>query len=298
MFNMNSRWAGHHSIGVALAIVAFLKPYLTCAAASLPAVDHEVQHELSVATEKLGALTVTMSSEVIAKALATLAPLFKREQEGLLAQMVYFYPATTQIQRQGLLYLRASVVNLPGTAEVHALAPFVDSDDEQLQSVAIEMLKGTAGRGSALVPNLEPFILYLSGQGRKNPSERLIRFIFQLDPCQALDGLERFGFVRVRGGDAKVALQGHVIANGIWLDRADVFFPDKVIQARLHEAMPEVEQALFELAGNDTWWVRLCAAEVVRKSERFRTEKVMERLRGDKHPAIVDVLDQIRAAGT
>jgi hypothetical protein len=89
-----------------------------------------------------------------------------------------------------------------------------------------------------------------------------------------------------------------VIANGIWLDRADVFFRDKAIQSTLHKAMPEIEQALYDLAGDDTWWVRLCAAEVVRKYERFRTEKVMERLRGDKHPAILDVLDQIRAAGS
>ncbi|MBX9791866.1 MAG: hypothetical protein K2Y37_23330 [Pirellulales bacterium] len=222
----------------------------------------------------------------------------KREREGLLAQLVLFYAQATPVQRQGFAFLRELLPHVPGSAEVRVLVPFIDSEDESLRAVAFMFLEATARSScSLLVPNLEPFLVYLSGRQHKNPSERLIRFIFHLDPCQALDGMERFGFVRVRGGDADVALRGHVIASGIWLDRADVFFRDKEIQAKLHAAMPEVEQALFELAENDTWWVRLCAAEVVRKYERFRTEKVMERLRGDKHPAILEVLEQIRAGG-
>ncbi|MBX9788358.1 MAG: hypothetical protein K2Y37_05540 [Pirellulales bacterium] len=262
----------------------------------LPEPDPEIQRELNLASEQLGEMERGAPTEKLAAALGSLAPLLKRDGESILRQMVLFYPQATQKQRFALMFIRDLLV-LPSGAELGAIAPFVDAEDEKLRSVALDMLAATARRGSLLVPNLEPFLLHLSGRGRDKSSERLIRFIFKLDPCQALDGMERFGFVRVRGGDADVALRGHVIANGIWLDRADVFFRDKEIHAKLREAMPQVEQALFELAGNDTWWVRLCAAEVVRKYERFRTEKVMERLRGDKHQAILDVLDEIRAAG-
>ena len=283
---------------LAVSCVTFSSGWVHAARAAEPLaeLDSEIQRELMLASEQVSGMERSAQTEKLSADLGSLAPLLKRDGESILRQMVLFYPQASQKQRFALMFIR-NILILPSSAELSAIAPFVDADDEKLRTVALDMLAATARRGSALVPNLEPFLLYLSGPGRKNPSERLIRFIFHLDPCQALDGMERFGFVRVRGGDADVALRGQVIANGIWLDRADVFFRDKAIRAKLHEAMPEVEQALFDLAGNDTWWVRLCAAEVVRKYERFRTEKVMERLRGDKHPAILDVLEQIRAGG-
>ncbi|MBX9791867.1 MAG: hypothetical protein K2Y37_23335 [Pirellulales bacterium] len=87
------------------------------------------------------------------------------------------------------------------------------------------------------------------------------------------------------------------IDDALWLDRESATFPNKVTLEEFQKVLPDAELALFDLAGNETWWVRLCAAEVVRKHPRLRTEKVMERLRGDKHPAILDVLEQIRAGG-
>ena len=264
------------------------------AAGSVPQIDPEVQRELLLACEEIGSLTATLPVEKTAEALATLAPLMRREKEGLLAQMVLFYPNATQIQRQGLLYVREAVINLPGPSEVHALAPFVESDDERFRGIALSILESSARKCSSLAPNLEPALLYMSGDERKRPHEHLIRFIFTLDPCRALWGMER---IVNNPGNADVVLKARLIEDTLWLDRENLTFNEPATLQAFRKMLPEAEQALFDLAGNDTWWVRLCAAEVVRKHPRLRTEKVMERLRGDKHPAILDVLEQIRAAG-
>ncbi|MGE0536675.1 MAG: hypothetical protein AB7O68_17015 [Pirellulales bacterium] len=277
-----------------LALGAILTTYGKCTARDLPASDSETQRHLAVASERLASLTVTMSPEAIAEALATLAPLMKREQQGLLAQIVLFYPTATPLQRQGLMIVRDKVINLPGPSEVQALAPFVESDDEKLRGIALSILESSARKCSSLEPNLEPALLYMSGPGRNQPHDNLIRFVFKLDPCRALWGMER---IVNNGGNTELVLKSRRIDDALWLDRESVTFPSKVTLEEFHKALPAAEQALFDLAGNETWWVRLCAAEVARKHPRLRTEKIMERLRGDKHPAILHVLEEIRAVG-
>lgn len=105
----------------------------------------------------------------------------------------------------------------------------------------------------------------------------LIDFMFQSAPARALIAMRTLDSLH-SGRDSALVEMAEYLESNVRFGATSKLRPGGDVDA--------LTAYLSTMAGSDEWWVRLCAAEVVRKVPELQSATVIDKLRGDEHPSV------------
>jgi len=205
----------------------------------------------------------------------------------ILVEQIALFVSTLVDGEEALFFLIAiEHLELDDLTIVSGLADHINSENRMLRSFAHDNLRriekanawGTYGtpslrsrgvyakyirsRVNRSLPVPEPFVEYLY---RRAPGHVLIAFL-KAHEQSALD-------------QKSVLWAEHVIADAIWKKKNN-------FETLFLQGMPRAVSELEKLSTQETWWVRLYVAEIMRQNLVFRRPEIIERLKQDEHPLV------------
>ncbi len=192
-------------------------------------------------------------------------------------RQLLFYMSNKEKSSDRKLYALLAIAhyNFSDYTIIDTVSPYVDSDTEELAAVAQRLL-GMAEPEWRTEPGRD-FEAVLRAH-KDHPLIGLIRYMYETSPRNALDillGVYRDDLTNHR----QLLWADHVIGDYLWTKRHG--FAD-ASAASLASASHEVEA----MARDSVWWVRLYAAEIVRREPELRSKKLTHLLRNDEHEAV------------
>jgi hypothetical protein len=213
-----------------------------------------------------------------------------------------------------------NVLNLKPSLVIRVLAPFLDSDDQQLRGFAKLWF---ASHDNANAPtrsppfkpvNYEDYFEYVRrqlGRSQEIPTG-FIKYIYERSPGQALlvftyassapDLVARLKLMRNvlearqqgKAPEPQDVTAAQLEARGKVRLRARreielaehivsnaIWLKENGFAERFQAALPEANETLTTLANHDEWWVRLYVAYIMQKHPELRQEDVMQQLGND-----------------
>jgi hypothetical protein len=161
------------------------------------------------------------------------------------------------------------LLDFPPTITVRVLGPYLDSENANLKSFALDSLQRQMTDEDS-----KKYVRGLVNLKQEVPAA-FADYIFKRSPGEAL--LIFYSAHRTKEPD--VLLSEHIISNAIWLQEHD-------FTERFQAALPEAMAELTKLAGHKEWWARFYVAEIMRKHPELRQPAVVKQLAADSNPLV------------
>ena len=118
--------------------------------------------------------------------------------------------------------------------------------------------------------------------GQDLPLE-LIPYMYQRNPAEALLTMARTMAIQKTWEESRKQWRSliwaeHVVSDTLWKHDHEFLDPTQV--------EPEAAAQIEKLAGDNEWWVRLYAAEIMRQHPGFRRAELLQKLAQDDHPLV------------
>jgi hypothetical protein len=118
--------------------------------------------------------------------------------------------------------------------------------------------------------------------GQDLPLE-LIPYMYQRNPAEALLTMARTMAIQKTWEESRKQWKSliwaeHVVSDTLWKHDHEFLDPTQV--------EPEAAAQIEKLAGDNEWWVRLYAAEILRQHPGFRRAELLQKLAQDDHPLV------------
>lgn len=205
-----------------------------------------------------------------------LRDLATRSPEEFVRQLLFYMSNKEKSSDEKLHALLAIAhFNLSHQTIIDAVSPYAYSDNEELASTAQRLL-GMAEPDWRTEPGHD-YESVLRAH-KDDPPTGLIRYMYETSPRNALRIL--LGVYRDELTNHRQLLWAdHVIGDYLW-KKGHGFA--EASAASLASASHELEA----MAQDRVWWVRLYAAEIVRRNPELRSEKLKSLLENDEHQAV------------
>jgi hypothetical protein len=173
---------------------------------------------------------------------------------------------------------------IPKEAAVTALVIHLDSADQSVQRMVRSLLRGYEDRSATRPPDFSAYraIIETAVRAGKEPSDSLVKFMYETDPGTALLTMMRGYQLRDPNEMKPILWAEHVIADMFWKRQFGFLAPQEVPAATVNE--------LDALSRHERWWVRLYVAELLHCHSELRRPEMFDRLREDRHPVVREVL--------
>lgn len=176
------------------------------------------------------------------------------------------------LQTLGILYR----LDLQPSIPIRVLAPYLDSDNDELRGFAREWFQGY-DKAVGEEP-LKAYRSYVAGRLSRNeevPAE-FIEYIYErLPPGKALE-VFHFGRWPPQKKDNDVLLAEHIVSNAIWLK-------ENGFAERFQKALPEAKAELVKLAKHKEWWARLYIVCMMRRYPELQQADILQQLTADSN---------------
>ena len=173
---------------------------------------------------------------------------------------------------------------MPKEAAVTALAIHLDNVNPAIQREARSLLHGYEDRSATRPPDFSSYraIIETAVRAGKEPSNSLVRFMYETDPGTALLTMMRGYQLRDPNEMKPILWAEHVIADMFWKRQFGFLVPQEVPAAALDE--------LNALSRHDRWWVRLYVVEILRHHPDLSQPEMFNRLKEDRHAIVREAL--------
>lgn len=219
--------------------------------------------------------------------LQVLAEMGGANYEKLIPQLLYYSvygtdPAGKHDLKEGMALAGVSdLLKISQNQIATALLPFLnpphsDSLDEKLRQKLREVFDGF---DSTFFQELLQSRLRT---GKDLPLE-LVPYMYQRNPAEALLTMARTMAIHQTWEESRKQWRSliwaeHIVSDTLWKHDHEFLDPTQV--------EPEAAAQIEKLAGDNEWWVRLYAAEILRQHPGFRRSELLQKLAQDDHPLV------------
>lgn len=176
-------------------------------------------------------------------------------------QLIYFKASATDTPEAMLPLMVISYMSYPPDEITAALIPYLELEDENIAKETAELLAGFDYNKEQRTFDFQRYEQILHDANGKLP-DGLIRYMYDRNPETAL------------------AVMGRVMGK-------------TSPQAELCEGLKDdPKAALQSLANRPEWWVRLYAAEILKKNPQLRDLTILKKLEQDVHPLVREQADR------
>jgi len=181
-------------------------------------------------------------------------------------------------------------LGIPEVRVIVALLPYIETRDDRLRKFIRHDVLGGDGKDSAFEqdkkdPKLLALFLYLRLEGRMQSPQRwpVIQIAFWKAPTASLMYyVQTESRLQNRDKMNVILWAQHTVDDVLWKQQLHFGKPGD-----LRTAIDELDK----LSRFDEWWVKLYVAEIVRRHEELRDEKILERLRKDSNELVAKAVD-------
>ncbi len=211
------------------------------------------------------------------------------DKEEIVRQLAIF--ATTQQRGENEQVLEAILIlhllDLQPSIPIRVLAPYLDSENEQLRDFAREWFQGyDKAVGEDPLQAYKSYVRQKLSRNEEVPVA-FIEYVYErLPPNKALE-VFHFGRWPPQKKDSEVILAEHIVSNAIWLK-------ENGFAERFQKALPEANAELAKLAKHDEWWVRLYVAWIMRRHRELRQPAIVQSLTADSNALISETAISIK----
>jgi hypothetical protein len=247
----------------------------------------DVPNKIEPVAKIQDAIRAVMRAETKAKSRRLLVPLAEMADDDykLVVRQIVYYFLTVAKEPKGekeawephlVIGLPQRMALTPGAVEA-ALIPYLESDDPKLAWAANIFLFAYEQIEWYLPQPRFHYEGYLRNR-EDNPPRGLIRYMFNHHPAAALVTL-RQAFLKADGPErqhSEPILRGlRVVDTAVWKKQNDLHAKD--------EAETDALGQLDVFSKHEKWWVRMYAAEILRRYPDLGNKEMIERLKEDKH---------------
>jgi hypothetical protein len=252
-------------------------------AAAQPIVpDAEIQAAIHAAS---GPITDLEKLPLLAKLAGQASDGVELDSATLARQLLYYLSQPENSERS------PSALNITGELRMHrpimarALWPYVSSPDPRTRSVALLLVKWSVGevrRPFDGRPDMPILYGVMAEQYQRHVREldpELAEDLYRVEPSAMLLTVATWFLWDEREKQGAVRRNDYAVT---------AFLQSRAAKDREEEArnLPRARQALDALARDGEWWIRMYAAEVLRRVPDLRTQHLMELMRKDELPQI------------
>ena len=214
-------------------------------------------------------------------AMESLRPLVEEDPQTLIRQLLYFQHAhagesDVDLEKRMLAQSIIHQLSIPPTEIAKAVIPYAFTENRHLQGEVQRLLTRVEGVPRHRTPDFSYYQSLLTAN-RKDPSQDLVRYMYERSPGQAVLTLEAV-YRQPNGPDKLVLWAEHVVSDVIWKQQHSFLEEDQV--------EPQAVEQLEKLSSHEAWWARLYVAEILRQHPEFRTATIVKRLNEDDHPLV------------
>ncbi|MBK8913546.1 MAG: hypothetical protein IPM64_02915 [Phycisphaerales bacterium] len=165
-------------------------------------------------------------------------------------------------------------------AQVRALIPLLDSPDAAIVAAARGVLSGVEKRSASRRADLSAYLEPTASRLRAGEAipDGLVRHLYGVDPGAAMLLMMRAHQWRDPAAMRELLWAEHVLSGTLWKQQHGFLRPDEVEDAAVVE--------LRRLAGHREWWVRLCAAELMRAHRSLAQADLAGALAADENALV------------
>jgi hypothetical protein len=179
------------------------------------------------------------------------------------------------LQTLGILHR----LDLQPSIPIRVLAPYLDSENEQVRDFAREWFQGyDRAVGEDPLRAYRSFVTRQLSRNEEIPAA-FIEYVYErLPPGKAME-VFHFGRWPPQKKDSDVILAEHIVSNVIWLK-------ENGFAERFQKALPEANTELAKLAKHKQWWARLYVVWTMRRHPELRQTDVLQQLASDSDPQV------------
>jgi hypothetical protein len=173
---------------------------------------------------------------------------------------------------------------IPKEAAVTALVVHLDNANPSIQRMVCSLLHGYEDGSATRPPDFSTYrtIIETAVRAGKEPSDSLVKFMYETDPGTALLTMMRGYQLRDPNEMKPILWAEHVIADMFWKRQFGFLAPQEAPAAAVNE--------LDTLSRHERWWVRLYVAELLYYHPELRRPEMFDRLREDRHAVVREAL--------
>jgi hypothetical protein len=200
-----------------------------------------------------------------------------------LHQLVYFASRSEHVERQVLLSLAMSHVNISRDDIIEGITPFLSATNPGEKAIAGQLLLELESSNGLNEPDLTQYADYLRTR-EGSPDLTLVNYMYDRSPSNAMLALRQVWLV---GGEPRLPLIAHEINSYSW--KRHNRYPDAA-----RAVQTTVSAYLKELSGSDKWWIRLYVAAVLERESSLREAAVITRLASDESKIVRERIRRIK----
>jgi len=225
------------------------------------------------------------TDEDFRKALEEFKGIGGENYEKLIPQILY-YTSKAKSTREGMMPATLfEQLKINDFQSINAIMPYLGTKDNELKEQLYNFLGGIDGTQFRVYD----FSLYnhlILKQKLKNldPPHDLIAYMYQRSPGTAVISIQKVYHNDPNAMNWKpIYWAEHLVSDVLWKQKWGFLQENEVEQAAL--------DALDVLSQHKGWWARLYVANILKQEPEFRTEKMVERLKADKHHRVRRMID-------